>query len=79
MLQPQRSPLAPELLTLTDTGSPAVTLPTWQAVFGPPQMATEVAERLAREVARALQDPALRTQLEQQALHIAGPGGRSPA
>jgi tripartite-type tricarboxylate transporter receptor subunit TctC len=75
VLTPQRSPLAPEVPTLAEAGIASVALPTWQAILAPPNTPREVVERLAREVDRALGDPALRRQLEQQGLQVqtAGP------
>jgi tripartite-type tricarboxylate transporter receptor subunit TctC len=76
VLAPQRIALAPEVPTLAEAGAPSVSLPTWQAIFAPPKTPAEVAERLSRELAALLRDPALRSQLEQQALLV---GGSSPA
>jgi tripartite-type tricarboxylate transporter receptor subunit TctC len=67
---PQRVTALPDVPTLAQAGVPSVTLPTWQAIFAPPQMPAALAERLAREIATALADPALRAQLEQQALQV---------
>jgi tripartite-type tricarboxylate transporter receptor subunit TctC len=66
----QRSPLAPEVPTLAEAGVMGVTLPSWQAIFAPPRMPPEVADRLSRELAAALADPSLRTALEQLSLRV---------
>ena len=70
VLSPQRSPLAPEVPTLTEAGVRGVSLPTWQALFAPANTPPEIAERLSREVAAALAEPALRAQFEQLALLV---------
>jgi tripartite-type tricarboxylate transporter receptor subunit TctC len=72
VLGPQRSPLAPGVPTLAESGLAAVTVPSWQALFGPPGMAADIAEKLAREVAAALANPELRGQLERLALQLEG-------
>lgn len=72
----QRSPLAPEVPTLAEAGVTGVSLPTWQAIFAPPNTPTDIAARLSREVVVALTNPGLRAQLEQLALQ---PEGSTPA
>jgi tripartite-type tricarboxylate transporter receptor subunit TctC len=72
VLDAQRSPLAPEVPTLAESGLAALTVPSWQALFGPPGMPTEIADRLSREVAASLANPELRAQLERLALHLEG-------
>jgi tripartite-type tricarboxylate transporter receptor subunit TctC len=69
---PRRSPLAPEVPTLAEAGLGAITVPSWQGVFGPPKMAQDVAERLSRDMAAALATPELRSQLERLALVVEG-------
>lgn len=64
VLLPQRSPLAPDVPTLAEVGLPSVTLPTWQAIFAPPNTPPAIAERLSREIAAAVADPALRAQFD---------------
>ncbi|MCU0923154.1 MAG: tripartite tricarboxylate transporter substrate binding protein [Burkholderiaceae bacterium] len=70
VLLPQRSALAPDVPTLTEAGVRGVSLPTWQALFAPANTPQEVAQRLSREVATALAEPALRAQFEQLALLV---------
>ncbi len=72
VLLSQRSAAAPDVPTLAQVGVPSVTLPTWQAIFAPPNTPPEIADRLSREVAKALADPALRAQFDQLALQIDG-------
>jgi tripartite-type tricarboxylate transporter receptor subunit TctC len=75
VLQPGRSVAAPDTPTLKEAGIAGVDVPSWQALFAPPKTPAEVTERLAREIAAILRDPALRAQLEQQGLQpdAAGP------
>jgi len=70
VLLPGRIGVAPDVPTLAESGVQVSGLPTWQAIFAPPGTPTEVAERVSREVTRALADPELRAKLEQQALQV---------
>lgn len=51
---------------------PSVSLPSWQAIFAPPNTPIPIAERLSREVALALGDAAQRGQYDQLALQVEG-------
>jgi len=64
---PQRSPAAPDVPTMMEAGIPGVSVP-WAAVFGPPEMPVEIAERLSREINVVVQQPGVRTQLERLAI-----------
>ena len=66
---------------LAEAGLGAISVPSWQAVFGPPGMPADIADRLSREVAAALANPELRAQLERLALQLEGstPAGLSAA
>lgn len=70
VLLPQRTPLAPDVPTMTESGLASVSLPTWQALLAPPKTPGEIAERLAREIASAVRDPALKAALEQQGMLV---------
>jgi tripartite-type tricarboxylate transporter receptor subunit TctC len=76
VLAPRRSPLLPEVPTLAEAGVSTGALPTWQALLAPPGTPAELAQRLSREVAAALQEAELRATLERQALI---PEGSTPA
>jgi tripartite-type tricarboxylate transporter receptor subunit TctC len=75
ILLPQRSAVAPDVPTLAEAGVASVSLPTWQAIFAPPRTPRDIADRLSREVALVLRDPAVRAQFDQQALQ---PEGSTP-
>lgn len=70
VLLPTRIAIAPDVPTLAEAGVQLPGIPTWQAIFAPPGTPPEVAERVHREVARALADPELRAKLERQALQV---------
>jgi tripartite-type tricarboxylate transporter receptor subunit TctC len=72
VLLPRRTPLAPDVPTMAESGLASVSLPTWQALLAPPKTPSEIVERVAREVAGAVRDPALKATLEQQGLLVEG-------
>ncbi len=67
-LMSKRSPAAPDVPTIAEAGGPAVSSPTWQAVFAPPKTPKDVADKLAREIAKAVKDPGLLEQFDKQAV-----------
>ena len=69
-LLPQRSPAASDTPTMREAGFAGVSVPTWQAVFGPGKMPREIASRIAGEISLVLKDPKVRAQLEQQTLQV---------
>jgi tripartite-type tricarboxylate transporter receptor subunit TctC len=81
VLSSRRSPLAPEVPTLAEAGLATVSAPTWQGIFGPAGMPTQIAERWSREVAALVANPEWRTQLERLALQVEGstPAGLAAA
>jgi tripartite-type tricarboxylate transporter receptor subunit TctC len=68
----ERSPATPEVPTMTEAGLPAISVPTWQAIFGPAKTPGEILDRLSREVNLILQGSDVRAQLERQVLHVEG-------
>jgi tripartite-type tricarboxylate transporter receptor subunit TctC len=66
-LLPQRTPLLPEVPTLTEAGLEPLPLVPWSGIFGPARMPKEVVERLSRELGRTLAQPEVREVLEKMA------------
>jgi tripartite-type tricarboxylate transporter receptor subunit TctC len=71
-----RSPLAPEVPTVAESGYPDFKVLTWNGLMAPAGTAPEIIEKIANEIARAVKDPAFRTQLIQYGVD---PLGNSPA
>ena len=73
---PARSPLIPEVPTLTELGLADFEVTTWYAMWVPHGTPKEVTDRLYQEVAKALQAPDVRKMWEDQG---ATAGGQPPA
>lgn len=71
-LLPQRSPAAPDVPTMTEAGMPGISVPTWQAIFGPPKTPRPIVDHISREVNLALQDPEVRLQFDRLSLQVEG-------
>jgi len=59
-MTPERSEHAPDVPTLAEAGVGDLPVPNWNAIVAPPKTPQPIVERLAREIARALEDPATR-------------------
>jgi tripartite-type tricarboxylate transporter receptor subunit TctC len=57
---PNRSPLLPDVPTAAEAGLGKLSITPWGGVFGPARMPKEVADRLARDIAKVLQQPEVR-------------------
>ena len=62
-MMPARSEQAPQVPTMAETGVGDLPVPNWNAIMAPPGTPGPIAERLARELGRALADPAVRARL----------------
>jgi tripartite-type tricarboxylate transporter receptor subunit TctC len=62
----KRSPLAPELPTLTELGLPKVDVTSWQAIVVPAGVPPAVSARLVDAVHKVLAKPAIQAQLAKQ-------------
>ena len=57
VLLERRSPLLPEVPTISEAGVPEVTVRQWAGIFGPPNLPRDIVARLNKEVNAALQRP----------------------
>ena len=71
----KRSPLMPDVPTLSETVMPGFEVGNWNAVMAAANTPPAVIRRLNSEIVKALQDPALRPKLEEQG---ADPRGSTP-
>lgn len=71
-LAPERVALAPDVPTMKEAGYAQISVPTWNAIFGPPRMPRDIAERLSRETRRVLQAPEVRASFAQQPVPLEG-------
>ncbi len=68
---PKRSPIAPDIPTVAESGLPNFSFMTWYGVVAPAATPPERVERLSAELRKAMQDPALREQLDQLGVEAA--------
>jgi tripartite-type tricarboxylate transporter receptor subunit TctC len=72
----KRSPVVPDVPTLTELGIPDFDVTTWYAIFVPKGTPREITEKLHQEIAKALQLPDMKSIWDQQG---AVAGGQPPA
>jgi tripartite-type tricarboxylate transporter receptor subunit TctC len=71
-LLPQRAGLLPDVPTLPEAGAEQMPMTPWAGIFGPAKMPKPIADRLARELTRALAQADVRSQLEAVAFQPQG-------
>jgi tripartite-type tricarboxylate transporter receptor subunit TctC len=67
---PERSPLAPEVPTLAESGITGVEVPSWYSLLVPARTPAEVLGRLRAEMKRVAMNEEFRTQLTRQAIDV---------
>lgn len=60
---PQRSPVMPDVPTVVEAGYPDATFAVFQVVLAPARTPEPIVERLSREIAAVLREPAIRARL----------------
>jgi tripartite-type tricarboxylate transporter receptor subunit TctC len=68
----QRTPLAPEIATVSEQGFPRFDATAWQGLLGPAGIPPDAAETIARETQKAMQTREVREQLEKQGFVVIG-------
>ena len=69
-LLPQRSPMAPEVPTIAESGAKPLSIVPWAGFFAPGKPPAEVIARLNREIVAVLRQPEVRAQIERQAFEV---------
>lgn len=72
ILLPQRSPAVPDVPTMTEAGMPGVSIPSWQAIFGPPKTPRDVVDHVSGQVNLALKHPDVVAQFDKLMLTVGG-------
>jgi tripartite-type tricarboxylate transporter receptor subunit TctC len=67
---PERSPLAPQVPTLAESGIEGVDVPSWYTLLVPARTPAEPVRRLRAELARIASKPGFREQLARQAIEV---------
>src|SRR5438445_863491 len=65
-----RSPVAPDVPTISESGYPGFDAIAWHGILAPAQTPAAIIGRLNAEIVKALQDPETRSLLEKQAMQI---------
>jgi putative tricarboxylic transport membrane protein len=68
----QRSPVAPEVPTISESGYPGFDAIAWHGILAPARTPASVVARLNAEIVKALQDPETKTLLTNQAMQTVG-------
>jgi tripartite-type tricarboxylate transporter receptor subunit TctC len=68
----ERSPVAPDLPTIAESGYPGFNAIAWHGILAPAGTPPAIIERIHAIIGRALQDPATIKLIEQQAIQIVG-------
>ena len=68
----ERSPVAPDVPTIAESGYPGFDAIAWHGILAPANTPREIVARLNAELVKALNDPDTRTLLEKQAIQVVG-------
>jgi tripartite-type tricarboxylate transporter receptor subunit TctC len=68
----ERSPVAPDLPTIAESGYPGFDAIAWHGILAPARTPPAIVERLNAEILKALKDPETAKLIEQQAIQIVG-------
>jgi tripartite-type tricarboxylate transporter receptor subunit TctC len=78
VLSPHRVKIIPDLATTGEQGLPGVEASVWNAFFLPPGVPAPIVSKLNKAISDTLDDPAVRTRLEDLGLEIVTPDRRTP-
>jgi len=66
----KRSPAAPEVPTIAESGVPGYVVESWQGVFAPVKTPPEIIQKISGDIAKALSEPALIEKLARNAYTV---------
>jgi tripartite-type tricarboxylate transporter receptor subunit TctC len=66
----KRSPAAPDVPTIAESGVPNYVVDSWQGVFAPAKTPNEIVQRISRDLAKALAEPSLMEKLGRNAYTV---------
>ena len=66
----KRSPAAPDMPTIAESGVPGYNVDSWQGIFAPAKTPPEIVQKTNRDVAKALAEPALVEKLARNACAV---------
>jgi tripartite-type tricarboxylate transporter receptor subunit TctC len=66
----KRSPAAPDVPTIAESGVPGYNVDSWQGIFAPAKTPPEIVQKINRDVAKALAEPALVEKLARNAYAV---------
>ena len=68
----QRSPLLPDVPTMTEANAPKLSIIPWAGFFGPAKLPPEIVARVNRDLNAVLKRPEVREQIERQSFEVQG-------
>ena len=69
---PQRSPVAPQIPTMAESGYPDIDAVAWHGILAPAKTPPDIIKKLNTEFVKALQDPSVKSLLDNQAMQVVG-------
>ena len=67
-----RSPVAPDVPTIAESGYPGFDIVAWHGILAPAKTPPEIVNKLNAEIVQALKNPETKAQLENQAIQVVG-------
>ena len=75
----KRTPAAPQMPTIAESGVPGFDVSSWYAIFAPGKTPPEIVRKVNADIVTALADPATRERLEQLGVVIVGEPAKTQA